>query len=343
MTNWTIRIAEEKDAKRWDAFVDELRGGPYFYWSWKKAVEKAYGHKGLYLLIERGYEILGILPLILLRFPLKRPLLVSLPFCDYGGILAREDAILQILFSKAHQIKDKIGALRLELRFPKPEVMPFISSKQEPIQKVRLILALPQTPDELWKSFKSKVRSQIRRPKKEGAEVVTGGLELLPIFYQIYLENMHYLGSPAHSLRWFKEVVGNFAERARIVVVYKDYLPLASGIILLSADTVTVPWAASRRAYKRISPNMLLYWQFLSFAADHGFKYFDFGRSTPGGGTYRFKKQWGAEPVPLFWYSDPQVPEQVSRIRPLAERVWQKLPPGLVNRLGPQIRRYISL
>ena len=47
---------------------------------------------------------------------------------------------------------------------------------------------------------------------------------------------------------------------------------------------------------------MLLYWTFLAFAADNGYGQFDFGRSTPGEGTYRFKSQWGAEPHQLYWY-----------------------------------------
>jgi hypothetical protein len=46
---------------------------------------------------------------------------------------------------------------------------------------------------------------------------------------------------------------------------------------------------------------MLLYWTKLEYACDNGNKTFDFGRSTPGEGTYRFKPQWGAKPQPLHW------------------------------------------
>jgi hypothetical protein len=31
------------------------------------------------------------------------------------------------------------------------------------------------------------------------------------------------------------------------------------------------------------------------------------------------------------------------RLRPLVEQVWQQLPLGLTNSLGPRLRRYITL
>jgi hypothetical protein len=106
-----------------------------------------------------------------------------------------------------------------------------------------------------------------------------------------------------------------------------------------------------------MSPNMLLYWTFLTFAADHGYRQFDFGRSTPGEGTYRFKKQWGAEPQQLYWYEN-RVPAKAKRnqtsnkegfsaiVSPgkkFAENVWQRLPRSGTDWLGPKIRKYISL
>jgi hypothetical protein len=101
-----------------------------------------------------------------------------------------------------------------------------------------------------------------------------------------------------------------------------------------------------------MNPNMLLYWTFLAYAADNGFKRFDFGRSSPGEGTWRFKEQWGAVPKPLFWYqfdkkgnprARPMTPGARSRSRMLAESVWCRLPVPVANLVGPKIRKYISL
>ena len=79
--------------------------------------------------------------------------------------------------------------------------------------------------------------------------------------------------------------------------------PAAGGVILCHSQTVSIPWASAHRHLNRWNPNMLLYWTFLEYAADQGYAFFDFGRSTPGEGTYRFKEQWGAKPAPLFWHN----------------------------------------
>ena len=95
---------------------------------------------------------------------------------------------------------------------------------------------------------------------------------------------------------------------------------------------------------------MLLYWTFLSHASDNGHRYFDFGRSTPGEGTYRFKEQWGAVPEQLYWYGWPEKrggSEKTStiktNIRKTCEKVWSHLPLSVTNKLGPAVRRYIPL
>jgi hypothetical protein len=35
------------------------------------------------------------------------------------------------------------------------------------------------------------------------------------------------------------------------------------------------------------------YWEAIRFSLKKGFRRFDFGRSTPHEGTYKFKQQWG--------------------------------------------------
>lgn len=116
--------------------------------------------------------------------------------------------------------------------------------------------------------------------------------------------------------------------------------------------TVSIPWASSLRRYNRLNPNMLLYWTFLALAADGGHSRFDFGRSTVGEGTFRFKEQWGAKPAPLFW-ENLSAPEATGapgtsgvlahKGRRAAEMLWTYLPLGITTLLGPSLRRNISL
>ena len=92
---------------------------------------------------------------------------------------------------------------------------------------------------------------------------------------------------------------------------------------------------------------MLLYSSVLEFACREGFQQFDFGRSSNDSGTYRFKEQWGARPVPLYWYywsSNGRSMAEVSRENPMystAIKIWSRLPLSLTRLIGPAIVRHI--
>ena len=72
-----------------------------------------------------------------------------------------------------------------------------------------MLLALPDSSQALMRSFKSKLRSQIHKPIKEGLKVRTGGQELVDDFYRVFVENMRDIGSPVHSRRFVEEVVAS--------------------------------------------------------------------------------------------------------------------------------------
>jgi serine/alanine adding enzyme len=181
-------------------------------------------------------------------------------------------------------------------------------------------------------------------------ESVVGGIELVDDFYEVFSANMRDLGSPVHSKDLFREVLDSLGDSARIVTVSLKNQCMAGALIVCFRDTIEVPWASSLRRYNTLSPNMLLYWSLLKFASDSGYRYFDFGRSTPGEGTAKFKEQWGAKPHQLSWYTvgcDDGVSarkELQSRSgMSMAEEVWRRLPLFVANLIGPRLRANIPL
>jgi FemAB-related protein (PEP-CTERM system-associated) len=344
-----IRLAEERDQPAWDRFVqDHPEGLAYHAWAWKQAVEAAYGFSGLYLIAEDSGEGCGVLPLIRMKRALSRPSLVSLPYCDIGGCLAADEKVGKALVARARELAGEEGARVLELRSAGSAVQGEPLNKAE--SKVRMLMDLPGDSGTLLESLKAKVRSQVRKPERDGLSVRLGGLELVGEFYRIFAENMRDLGSPVHSRRWIEAVVRFFGERGLVGVVSTPCgEPAAAGILLMHSTTVSVPWASSLRRHNSLNPNMLLYWSFLAYAADHGHRVFDFGRSTRGEGTYRFKRQWGAKSSPLFWQelldtrSNGNALAGPGRGRRAAEAVWSRLPMAVSTFLGPRLRRHISL
>ncbi|MGD0401085.1 MAG: GNAT family N-acetyltransferase [Syntrophobacteraceae bacterium] len=311
-------------------------------------------------------RVAGILPLIHLKSFAFANELISMPFFDSGGVLADdadvEKALLREAVSLAQRLKVKSIQLRqtlplLSLPESGPETQDSTANSwlpaldctvQKRLHKARMLLELPESSEALMGSFKSKLRSQIRKPEKEGLAGKVGGLELLDDFYKVFSINMRDLGSPVHSKRFIKSVLEAFPEESRICLVYKEQQPVACSIILGFNGTVYNPWASSLRKYSKLSPNMLLYWTMLQYACDGGYKYFDFGRSSIEESTYKFKEQWGAKPQLLYWYyiSLNSLPFKIDTEKSkfdLAIRIWQKLPVLLTLVLGPPIRKNIGL
>jgi len=344
-----VHLISDSDKSRWDAYVHSHPGGlAYHAYAWKTAVEKAYQFKTCYLAAESRNEICGVFPLVHHKPPMLKGNLVSLPYCDVGGILANDAEAQSALMSHALKLMEHSGAASLKIRkafLPEENVESEITTS-----KVRMVLELGCSSDQLLSGLKAKLRSQVRKPARDGLYAKLGGIDLLEDFYNIFSENMRELGSPVHSRNWISEVILAFGGQSRIGMVYMpDGTPAAGGIILFTKRIVSIPWASSLRRLNRWNPNMLLYWTFLEFAADTGFEYFDFGRSTPGEGTYRFKAQWGAEPSPLVWTSvspngeENQVQSSSGRNREKIEALWRKMPLGVCNLLGPYLRKQIDL
>ena len=217
-----------------------------------------------------------------------------------------------------------------------------------------MLLDLPETSDILLSGFKAKLRSQIKKAVKNGLTADLGRSDQhLDDFYEVFTCNMKDLGSPTHSRRWFQEIRDNYMDDMIISVVKYEGTAVGAGIVLFKDSIASIPWASTKRKYNRLAPNMLLYWSLLEYTTNHGYKLFDFGRSTYGEGTYNFKKQWGAKPLSLNWTTydtlDVCIKQDISsasgnnRLRSLIESTWRKLPLALTVVVGPRIRKYISL
>lgn len=352
--DFKIVKAESQYKDQWDAFVSRHPdASPYHAYAWLEAVQSAYKHTNAGLIAFEGDEIVGVLPAVKMSLPLLKPKLVSLPFCDMGYPLSKDDSVREQLTKSYLDSAQALNASSAELRDylrhsgNNTEVEPIESGR-----KVSMLLPLPADKDDLWGSFKSKLRSQVRKAEKNGLSSELGNSpSLLDEFYEVFAENMRKLGSPVHSKQWFEALRTSYKDNLLIGVVRNEGQCIGAGIVISTGNKVSIPWASTLAEFNRLSPNMMLYWNFLAYACDSGKEQFDFGRSSFGEGTFKFKQQWGAQPRPLDWQdllvtgssADIKAEGPTSNLRDKVEKIWAKLPLSLTKTLGPQIRRHISL
>lgn len=329
------------DAERWDAFVARTTAANHCHLSaWKGIIERAFGHRTYYLLSEKDDGGLdGVLPMVRLQSRLFGDFLVSMPYLNGGGPCADSHATAQELIAAGSRTAADLGAQHLEIRTETPTDY----GLRVKSAKVSMRLDLPASADLLWKRFSTKLRTRVRRAQQEPMTVTIGRKEELPAFYEVFCENMRDLGTPVYSQSFFDEILRGLPDTTWVCAVRLNDRPVAAGFLIGFRHTLEIPWGASLRRFNRLGPNMLLYWSLLKFACENGFRVFDFGRSSPDSGTFQFKAQWGATPVPLYWHywlRDGGPLPDLSPRNPkmqLAIRVWQRLPVAVTKIIGPSI------
>jgi serine/alanine adding enzyme len=334
-------VVNERDVPPgWDQYVTVHPNASLYHDSrWASLIHGCFNHKVYSLVSEGRTGLTGILPLVYLESRIFGKALVSMPYFNYGGLLADDHVAAEQLISAALTLKHELGADYIELRQtnPVPGGWPTRS------HKVLMLLPLPADADMLWTSFKTKLRTRVRRAEKEGFVLDWGKQELLDDYYKVFAENMRDLGTPVYPKKFFRAILDTFPQNAHIVVLRRRKECITAGFLLSHRDKMEVPWSSSLRRFNYLSPNMQLYWHILRQSIIMGFKTFDFGRSTRDSGTYVFKEQWGAAPHEAFWvYPGKEVgdlPDHSPQSKKYlwATRVWQKLPLSLTNRLGPLI------
>lgn len=351
-----ISAIDDSEQAAWDAYVDNhVQASLYHTYRWRTVIEQSFGHECFYLAAKNDQQkICGVLPLVRLRSRLFGDFAISVPFFNYGGPLADNVQISTQLLAHAAVIAQNLQLKHLEIRATQSlNFESALNSKTATeswparTDKASMIRRLPNTSAQLDEEIGAKVRAQIKRARQEDIAIHTGQLELLDDFYRVFAINMRDLGTPVYGKNFFRNILTAFPEQAHIVIVRLRGKPVAAAFLLGYRDMMEIPWASTIRSANTLNMNMLLYRAVLEFSIQQGYEFFDFGRSTIDSGTYRFKRQWGAQPLQHYWhYWQPNAAELPS-LKPdspkfkLMIAAWQQLPVAISKLIGPHIVKYL--
>lgn len=334
---------------------------------WLSVLHEALAHQPILLHTTSGgngdTQITGYLPLALVKSALFGRFLVSLPYLNRAGVVADDDESAQALIGKAIEIAHASGARYLELRHQQPTPHEQLPMSRD--EKMRMVLTLPPDEEALFKAVGPKVRNLIRKGDKSELTMRWGADDVLDDFYGVFAVNMRDLGTPVYPRKLFGKILEHFAGEAELAVVYQHDKPIAGALLVHDAPpevshdatavehgtrpcpfSTQVPSASSLREYNSTNANMWMYHRLLLRAMERGAKEFDFGRSSLDSGTYKFKKQWGAEPHPTVWQYH-VIKGDMNAMRPDNDKnqrrveMWKKMPVWATRLIGPSIVRGI--
>jgi lipid II:glycine glycyltransferase (peptidoglycan interpeptide bridge formation enzyme) len=156
---------------------------------------------------------------------------------------------------------------------------------------------------------------------------------------------MWHLGSPAHDIIFFRNIIQEFPDDTHIVIVEHKDKAIGGIFLLFFKDTAISGWSGSHSEYFKFYPNNIAYWEAIKKCCENGYKSFDFGRSMPNSGIHEFKKSFGAETKYLQYLFYLNTRDKVPDVtmsnpkRQLFAKVWKNMPSLIANLVGPKLRR----
>jgi len=170
-----------------------------------------------------------------------------------------------------------------------------------------MVLDLTAGPDEVFKRFKSKWRYNCRLAERKGVSVRDGGREDLASFHDLYVETARRDGFVGRARTYFERLWDMLEPRGMLKMWVAEFegVPVASIICTMMGERVIYNYGASSNEQRNLMPNHLLQWTAIRWAAEKGFKTYDFRGVSPVrdgeiveqhlAGLNQFKEGFGAE------------------------------------------------
>jgi FemAB-related protein (PEP-CTERM system-associated) len=340
----SVELYDSLDGSEWNRAVAALGGSFYHLYEWRSVNERTLGHQSVYLVARRSGAIVGLLPMALLKSMLFGRILCSMPFVNFGGPCAADDAAALALLHASMREAERLQVDYLELRCTQRCQTDLPPS----LHKVSMTIPLHTDPDVLWAGFTHKHRKNVRRAYKNGLTVRSGGAELLPAFYTMLSLSWRHLGTPLYAPRYFAELLAALPQSTRIFICYDaNERPVAAALTGYCNGVVEGLWAGGGSAGRELDANYVLYWEMIRDACIRGCRSFHLGRSTAHSGGEDFKARWNAQATQLYWYfyrpsggPMPQLDVNNPKYR-LAIHAWRHIPLWCTRRLGPWLARSI--
>ncbi|MFA9219005.1 MAG: FemAB family XrtA/PEP-CTERM system-associated protein [Sphingomonadaceae bacterium] len=339
----TVGLLGPTDYARWDAFVHAMPDATFFHRAgWQRILEQAFHYPTWYFYVESGGQLRGILPLAQVRSRLFGNALCSLPFCVYGGIVALDRAAADALDRAAQSLARRLRVDHLEYRHRQPQ-------REDRLRK------------DLYYTFRKDLlpdaeANLLAIPRKQRAMVrkgIAAGLHSVidadpQRFYQAYAASVHRLGTPVFSRRYVELLQQEFGRDCEILCVQQQQHTVCAVLSFYFRGEVLPYYGGGGTLARALAGNDFMYWEVLRRACERGCTGFDFGRSKLGTGAYDFKKNWGFQPAALAYEYQLHAARSLPDHQPLNPRyrllikLWQQLPAGVVNALGPGLIRQLG-
>ncbi len=308
-------IVDINGAGELDAFTARHPNGHFLQTSLWGKVKDDWGWFGV-ICRDDGGEIKGTMAVLLRKItatPYHMMYAPRGPVCDFD-----DEETFNLLIDAAKQEGKKYKAYELKIDKDVPsdnEVYKGITSKAGFIPKersldfddfqCRFVFRINidgRSEDEIFSSFASKHRYNVRVALKHGVEVKICSSEKKEEFFEIMQVTGERDNFAIRSADYFGKILDVFGENARLYMAYYEEKPIAGTLAVRWGNKVWYFYGGSLSSHRNVMPNYLLQWEMIKWAIESGCDIYDFrgvsgnlDESNPLYGLYRFKKGFNGD------------------------------------------------
>ncbi len=166
---------------------------------------------------------------------------------------------------------------------------------------------LTRSEDEIFKSFSSKTRYNIRLAQKHGVQIIADDSDkAFGQYLELMRETVNRQGFYAHSEKYHRLMwdhlntslkTKNEKPIARLLTaIYKGEI-ITAWIVFVYGDFLYYPYGASSEKYKNLMPSNLIMWEAIRYGRNLKLKTFDLWGREPGKGFTKFKEGYNPQVV----------------------------------------------
>jgi CelD/BcsL family acetyltransferase involved in cellulose biosynthesis len=312
-----ISLLHTDDEKLWEQLVlDSPIGMFYHSIKWVHFLSKFTKTIPLHLVAKQKGQIVGILPAFLKKGKWGNVLNSSPFYGSHGGVILSADGNgakikKQLLhaFKETASSQNCIASTIISSPFDTDrESYERCLESQQLDQRIGQIVCLPDDnlEETLMKCFDSRRRRSIRKAIKSGIKVFSSSnQEHLLELYHIHVSNMRDLGGIPKPLRFFEQVREYFLldKEWKLWLAELNGTIVAGLLVFYYKNIVEYYTPVVNHEYRSMQPLSLVIFKAMMEAMKQGYRYWNFGGTWINQeGVYRFKKLWGAEDYPYYYY-----------------------------------------
>lgn len=307
-----MREVGPEETEGWNRAVASLSTGHIlqsFEWG---ELKESLGWRPYRLLRESQGKALGATLALTRRLPLPG---LSIIYVPKGPCFHPEDeetlrALLRALKGLAHAEGALFLKIDPDLTADHAQALTILAQEgfQPSPEQVQLrntmVVDLRLSEEELLSRMNQSTRRNISLAQRNGVEVVEGGEENLPLFYDLYRETAQRDGFILRSYGYYQELWRLFLGRgmARAFFARWQGQALAGCLVLRLGRKAWYLLGASRSQMREVKPNQLLQWEAMRWAKGAGAESYDMWGlpevlepGQPMWGLYQFKRGLGGE------------------------------------------------